>query len=150
IVIAEIDNVAVSAGVYDDTRKRAEADRWISELRIAAHDQDNAASTLSGGNQQRIVLAKWLATRPDILILNGPTVGVDIGSKHDIHQILQQLAGEGIAVIVISDDIPEVIQNCNRILLLKAGRIVQELDPATTSEAQLAALMTSDTTGGQQ
>jgi len=150
IVIAEIDNVAVSsAGIYEDERKRAEADRWIKDLRIAAHDQDNAANTLSGGNQQRIVLAKWLATKPDILILNGPTVGVDIGSKHDIHQILQQLAREGIAVIVISDDIPEVIQNCNRILLMKAGRIVQELDPLTTTEAQLAALMTSDAPGGQ-
>jgi len=150
IVIAEIDNVAVSsAGIYEDARKRAEADLWIKDLRIAAHDQDNAANTLSGGNQQRIVLAKWLATKPDILILNGPTVGVDIGSKHDIHQILQQLAREGIAVIVISDDIPEVIQNCNRILLMKAGRIVDELDPLTTTEAQLAALMTSDAPGGQ-
>ena len=150
IVISEIDNVAVSRfGIYDDDKLRAEADRWISELRIAAHDQDNAANTLSGGNQQRIVLAKWLATKPDILILNGPTVGVDIGSKHDIHKILQQLASEGMAIIVISDDIPEVIQNCNRILLMKAGRIVQELDPLTTTEAELAALMTSDNPGGE-
>ena len=150
IVISEIDSVAVSSvGIYEDARKRAEADKWIQDLRIATHDQDNAANTLSGGNQQRIVLAKWLATKPDILILNGPTVGVDIGSKHDIHQILQQLAREGMAVIVISDDIPEVIQNCNRILLMKAGRIVDELDPLTTTEAQLAALMTSDAPGGQ-
>ncbi|MGC3953704.1 MAG: sugar ABC transporter ATP-binding protein [Propionicimonas sp.] len=144
IVIAEIDNAAVAKGIYDDGRKRKEAQRWIDELRIATHDQDNPANTLSGGNQQRIVLAKWLATNPAVLILNGPTVGVDIGSKHDIHQILQDLAGRGMAVIVISDDIPEVIGNCNRILLMKSGRIVAELDPASTTEAQLAALMTSD------
>lgn len=148
IVIAEIDKVAVSRGIYDDGRKRTEAQRWIDELRIAAHDQDNPANTLSGGNQQRIVLAKWLATNPDILILNGPTVGVDIGSKHDIHQVLQDLAARGMAVIVISDDIPEVIGNCNRILVMKAGRIISELDPATTTEAQLAALMTSDDAPG--
>ena len=149
IVVAEIDNVAVSGLIYDDSRKRAEADRWIKDLRIATHDQVNPANTLSGGNQQRIVLAKWLATKPDILVLNGPTVGVDIGSKHDIHKILQQLAAEGMAVIVISDDIPEVIQNCNRILLMKAGRLVAEVDPTATTEAELATLMTSDTTGGQ-
>ncbi len=148
IVIAEIDKVAVSKGIYDEGRKRDEAQRWIGELRIAAHDQDNPANTLSGGNQQRIVLAKWLATNPAILILNGPTVGVDIGSKHDIHQVLRELAGRGMAVIVISDDIPEVIGNCNRILVMKAGRIVSQLDPATTTEAQLAALMTSDDAPG--
>ncbi len=149
IVIAEIDNVAVAGGIYHDDRKRAEAQRWIDELRIATPDQENPANTLSGGNQQRIVLAKWLATRPDILILNGPTVGVDIGSKHDIHKVLQELAREGMAVIVISDDIPEVISNCNRILLMKSGRIVAEVDPAATTEAELAALMTSEDVAGE-
>ncbi|HEY3410360.1 MAG TPA: ATP-binding cassette domain-containing protein, partial [Propionicimonas sp.] len=111
---------------------------------IATPDPENAANTLSGGNQQRIVLAKWLATKPDILILNGPTVGVDIGSKHDIHEILRDLAHAGIAVIVISDDIPEVIQNCNRVLLMKAGRITDEVDPGTVTEQQLAELMTGE------
>jgi simple sugar transport system ATP-binding protein len=69
---------------------------------------------------------------------------VDIGSKHDIHEILRDLARAGIAVIVISDDIPEVIQNCSRVLLMKAGRITDEVDPATITEHQLAELMTGE------
>lgn len=144
IVISEIDSFVSSVGIYDQGKADAEAQRWIDELRIATPNADNAVSTLSGGNQQRIVLAKWLATKPRILILNGPTVGVDIGSKHDIHRVLRELAAEGLAVIVISDDIPEVIQNCNRVLVMNAGRIVSERDPAQTTESDLAALMSQD------
>ena len=77
----------------------------MKELAIKTPDPQNPCTTLSGGNQQRIVLAKWLACKPDVLILNGPTVGVDIGSKHDIHAILQRLANQGMAVIIISDDL---------------------------------------------
>ena len=79
-----------------------------------------------------MVLAKWLACKPDVLVLNGPTVGVDIGSKHDIHRILQRLANEGMAVIIISDDLPEVLQNCSHLLIMKDGRIVARPDPGST------------------
>jgi simple sugar transport system ATP-binding protein len=151
IVISEIDKLVSTAGLLDREGKRDHAENWVRQLKIATPDPDNAANTLSGGNQQRIVLAKWLATGPDILILNGPTVGVDIGSKHDIHQILRDLAAKGMAIIVISDDIPEVIANCNRILLMKAGRIQAEIDPRSTTEAALAELMTREdvTAGGR-
>lgn len=144
IVIAEIDSIVSGLGVLDQDKLRERADEWVDRLKIATPDADNAANTLSGGNQQRIVLAKWLATKPDILILNGPTVGVDIGSKHDIHQILRDLARNGMAIIIISDDIPEVIGNCNRVLLMRAGRIEQEIDPAATTEAELAEMMTRE------
>jgi len=144
IVISEIDNLVSRMGLLDQSAKRKHAAEWVEKLRIATPDPENPANTLSGGNQQRIVLAKWLATSPKILILNGPTVGVDIGSKHDIHQILRNLAAKGMAIIIISDDIPEVIQNCNRILLMKSGRIEREIDPATTTEAALAHLMTRE------
>ncbi|MGV8908296.1 MAG: ATP-binding cassette domain-containing protein, partial [Propionicimonas sp.] len=143
IVIAEIDDI-VSRGLLSQAKVAERAQVWVDRLKIATPDAENPASTLSGGNQQRIVLAKWLATNPEILILNGPTVGVDIGSKHDIHEILRGLAAEGMAIIIISDDIPEVIANCNRVLLMRAGRIEQELDPAATSEAELAELMTRE------
>ncbi|HEY3409837.1 MAG TPA: ATP-binding cassette domain-containing protein, partial [Propionicimonas sp.] len=143
IVIAQIDQL-VARGLFDRARKDQSAAEWVRDLKIATPDPENAANTLSGGNQQRIVLAKWLATKPDILILNGPTVGVDIGSKHDIHEILRDLAHAGIAVIVISDDIPEVIQNCSRVLLMKAGRITDDIDPGTVTEQQLAELMTGE------
>ncbi len=144
IVISQIDALASRGGLLDPQQKSIKAAEWVAQLKIATPDPDNAANTLYGGNQQRIVVAKWLATGPDVLILNGPTMGVDIGSKHDIHEILRELAAKGMAIIVISDDIPEVIGNCNRILLMKAGRIEEELDPAVTTEADLADLMTRE------
>ena len=121
--------------VLDRKACQAEIDKWVKDLAIATPDPKNACSTLSGGNQQRIVLAKWLACKPDVLVLNGPTVGVDIGSKHDIHAILQRLADQGMAVIIISDDLPEVLENCSHILVMKGGRIVARLDPQEADEA---------------
>ena len=111
----------------------------VGEILLKYHpDANNNANTLSGGNQQRIVLAKWLATNPDVLILNGPTVGVDIGSKHDIHAILQKLAREnGMGVIIISDDLPEVLQNCSRVLVLKDGKIVHEASTDGLTEKEI-------------
>lgn len=141
VVIAEIDHLANKAGVLDSKKRRQEVERWVKELAIATPDPDNACSTLSGGNQQRIVLAKWLACNLDVLVLNGPTVGVDIGSKHDIHAILQRLAGEGMAVIIISDDLPEVLQNCSRMLVMKGGQIVARLNPAETDETTVLSHM---------
>ena len=135
IVISEIDQLSNRIGVVDRKRRKEEVEKWVSELSIATPNPDNACSTLSGGNQQRIVLAKWLACKPDVLILNGPTVGVDIGSKHDIHAILQRLANQGMAVIIISDDLPEVLENCSDLLVMRAGKIVARLDPSVTDEA---------------
>ena len=135
IVISEIDELAGALSVVDSKRRQAEVDKWVKDLAIATPNPDNACTTLSGGNQQRIVLAKWLACKPDVLILNGPTVGVDIGSKHDIHAILQRLANQGMAVIIISDDLPEILENCSDLLVMRAGRIVARLDPTTTDEA---------------
>ena len=126
-IISEIDRLKTKSGTFDRKARKEEVDRWVQELAIATPDPNNNANTLSGGNQQRIVLAKWLACNPEVLILNGPTVGVDIGSKHDIHMILQKLAREkGMGIIVISDDLPEVLQTCSRVLVLKDGRIVHE------------------------
>ena len=98
--------------------------------------------TLSGGNQQKIVLSRWLANDLKVLILNGPTVGVDIGSKYDIHALLRALASGGLAIIVVSDDLPEVLACASRILVMRDGEIVQELDPASTSESALGEIST--------
>jgi simple sugar transport system ATP-binding protein len=113
----------------------------VENLAIATPDANNASQTLSGGNQQRIVLAKWLACNPRILVMNGPTVGVDIGSKHDIHGILHDLAKNGIGIIIFSDDLPEVIENCSRILVMKNGTIVTELSPENTDEKMILSYM---------
>ena len=113
------------------------AGEWLSSLEIAAENSEVPASNLSGGNQQRIVLAKWLATNPKILILNCPTVGVDIGSKNQIHEIVKDLAKKGIGVIVISDDISEILTVCNRVLLMKNGRITKEIESKDTTVEEL-------------
>ena len=97
------------------------------------------ASSLSGGNQQRIVLARWLATAPRILILNGPTVGVDVGSKADIHAIIAQLAADGMGVIVISDDIPELLAACDSILVMQSGCVTEQVARVAVDEGTMAA-----------
>lgn len=136
IIISEIDNMTKGHFV-DEERCQAEINKWVKELSIATPNPNNAASTLSGGNQQRIVIAKWLACKPDILILNGPSVGVDIGSKHDIHAILQDLANKGMAVIIISDDLPEVMENCSKVLILKNGQTAGELSTQEITESMI-------------
>ena len=99
----------------------------MEKFSIATDDANKQASTLSGGNQQKIVLSKWLSNDLDIMILNGPTVGVDVGAKQDIHRLLHELANGGLAVIVISDDLLEVVANCNRIIVMKEGTIVAHM-----------------------
>ena len=93
--------------------------------------------SLSGGNQQRVALARWLARAPRVLILNGPSVGVDVGSKADIHDIVRELARSGMGILVISDDLPELIAVCHRLLVMKDGRVVEELAGGALDETDL-------------
>jgi len=109
-------------------RKLSEhASRWLTKLDIIVPSIQIPVQSLSGGNQQRVVLAKWLSVNPEILILNGPTVGIDVGSKQEIHKMLTELAAKGMGIIMISDDLAELAQNCNRILILRKGRLCHEL-----------------------
>ena len=113
-------------------RKRDEAVRkWVAELEVKTTSVEAPAQSLSGGNQQRLVLAKWLATDPKVFILDGPTIGVDIASKANIHNLVRGLAERGMGIIIISDEIPEVLQNCNRILIMSRGRIIDEVRDVT-------------------
>ncbi len=141
VVISEIDRLTRRAGLVDKEKRSNEIVKWVKELAIATPNPDNACHTLSGGNQQRVVLAKWLACNLEILVLNGPTVGVDIGSKHDIHGILQSLAKAGLGLIIISDDLPEVLENCSRVLVMKAGKIAADLDTGKTNESAILSYM---------
>lgn len=127
MVISVVDRLANRWRTIDADKAKATVRDWIATLGIATHSPALPVKTLSGGNQQRVVLAKWLATEPRLLILNGPTVGVDIGSKEDIHQVVRSLAKEGMAVLMISDDLTELRQNCNRVLVMKKGRLVGEM-----------------------
>ncbi|HHU88105.1 MAG: sugar ABC transporter ATP-binding protein [Sphaerochaetaceae bacterium] len=141
IVISEIDNLSKAFGILDRKQRRDEIKQWVKNLAIATPNPANACQTLSGGNQQRVVLAKWLACDLDLLILNGPTVGVDIGSKHDIHSILQDLAKRGMGLIIISDDLPEVLENCSRILVLKNGQVVGDMLASESDEKKILSYM---------
>jgi simple sugar transport system ATP-binding protein len=125
-------------GLLDRRSLVGEADAWLRRLRVKAPDAEAPVQSLSGGNQQRVVLARWLARAPRVLILNGPSVGVDVGSKSDIHDIIRDLAAQGLGVVVISDDLPELLSTCHRILVMRAGNIVDEIASGAISEADLA------------
>jgi len=123
--------------LLSDSKKYKSAKEWVEELNVITPSLEAAAQTLSGGNQQRLVIAKWLATNPKIFILDSPTVGIDIASKSNIHNIIKELAKKDIGVIIISDEIPEIIHNCNRIVVMKEGRIVKEVDTADITADEL-------------
>jgi len=123
--------------LLSDSKKYKSAKEWVEELNVITPSLEAAAQALSGGNQQRLVIAKWLATNPKIFILDSPTVGIDIASKSNIHNIIKGLANKGMGVIIISDEIPETIHNCNRVVVMKEGRIVKEVDTADITEDEL-------------
>ena len=145
-----IRNVAVgrfdhhrSGGFLNLTSLVDEARGWIERLRIKAPDYDAEVKSLSGGNQQRVALARWLSQTPRVLVLNGPSVGVDVGSKADIHAIIRELADSGIGIVVISDDLPELLTTCGRILMMKDGRIDSIVMAGEMDEIELAAKLAS-------
>jgi simple sugar transport system ATP-binding protein len=124
--------------VPEDTRQKT-VDRWVHDLSIKVSNTENAVRTLSGGNQQRVVLAKWLARKPRVLILDSPTVGVDVSAKDGIYEIVKRLAAEGVAILMISDEIPEVLYHSHRILVMREGRLSGAHRPHETDEAGLMA-----------
>ena len=125
------------------TSLKAEATDWLARLKVKAPDIEAPVQSLSGGNQQRVALARWLSRAPRVLILNGPSVGVDVGSKADIHDIIRDLARQGIGIIVISDDLPELLATCHEILVMRDGRIIDALDGRTATEDELTGRLAS-------
>jgi simple sugar transport system ATP-binding protein len=137
IVLSSLSAHSSRAGVLRRRALREMIDRLTTEFRVKVTNLTDPVSTLSGGNQQRVALARLVATRPKVLILDCPTVGVDIGAKHAIYQIVHALAGDGMAVILISDEENEVIEECHRIHTMCGGRITGMFRPSETSEAEL-------------
>lgn len=118
-----------------DSNKRNElVDSLVMRLGIKVPSVDAQMSTLSGGNQQKVVVAKWLATNPKILILDGPTIGIDVAARASIYEIIRQLAREGMGVIIISDEVDEVLGNSHRIYVMHEGRFIGEFNASTTDE----------------
>ncbi|MBB4117332.1 ABC-type sugar transport system ATPase subunit/ribose/xylose/arabinose/galactoside ABC-type transport system permease subunit [Rhizobium sp. BK226] len=126
-------------GFLDRKRERDEADALISRLQVKTNGRDALLRTLSGGNQQKIAIAKWLSRRSEVYLLDEPTVGVDIGSKVEIYTLIGELAARGAGVIVLSSDLPELVGITDRILVLFRGRVVREfISSETTADAVLA------------
>ena len=115
--------------------ERREAEALIRSWRIKAPGVDVLPDALSGGNQQKVVLAKWLATSPRVLLLDEPTKGVDVGAKFEIHEIIRQEAARGLGCLMASSDLPEVLALCNRILVMREGRLQGELQSDASEEA---------------
>jgi len=141
ILVTVLDKLPNRWGLVTEATRQSTARKWIADLAIKAPNPDAAVRTLSGGNQQRVVLAKWLATRPKLLILDSPTVGVDIAAKDGIYEVVRALAREGIAILLISDEIPEVFYHAHRVLVMRRGRLAGECVPHGSSEQALQALV---------
>lgn len=140
ISVCKLKDCSGKMGLLNHQKLAEESKKWIKNLSIATNDALRPVQTLSGGNQQKVVLARWLANDLSVLVLNGPTVGVDIGAKYDIHAVIRNLAKAGLAVIIISDDLPEVLSTCNRVLIMSKGKIVGEVDTKQTDEQHLEEL----------
>ena len=137
MVALVLDRLRGGFGLLDRAKSRRVAEDLVDELRIATPDVDLPVQSLSGGNQQRVLIGRWLTIKPKLLLLHGPTVGVDVGSKDTIYKVIQALAEKGMALIVISDDLPELLQNCDRIIVMRNGRLAAEFPAETAREEDL-------------
>ncbi|MDX2286528.1 MAG: sugar ABC transporter ATP-binding protein [Bacteroidia bacterium] len=126
---------------YRPARAAQMAREGQERFRIATPSLAQRAERLSGGNQQKVLLARCLLAAPELLIVDEPTHGVDVGAKHDIYRLLHALAGEGMAILVVSSELPELLSLCDRIVAVRAGRTVGMLDAASASEAQILAMI---------
>lgn len=127
-------------GMISARRQRETAQRLIEDLSIRAPGQRAEVETLSGGNQQKVLLGKWLATKPRVLILDEPTRGVDVGAKAEVHRLVRGLAAKGLATLVISSDLPELLSLCDRICVMRRGRIAGELRGSEATQERVMVL----------
>ncbi|MGV8907976.1 MAG: sugar ABC transporter ATP-binding protein [Propionicimonas sp.] len=132
-------------GLISGAKERLLASDWTKTLRVKTGSQDYAVSTLSGGNQQKVVLAKWLATHPKLLIVDEPTRGIDVGTKSEVHRLLSDLAGQGIAILMISSELPEVLGMADRVLVMHEGRITADLSRADANPESVMRAATAST-----
>ncbi|WP_326806601.1 MULTISPECIES: sugar ABC transporter ATP-binding protein [unclassified Streptomyces] len=134
-----------SAGLVRRAKERTRASDWGLKLRLKYDRLSDSVGVLSGGNQQKVVLAKWLATEPSVLIVDEPTRGIDVGTKAEVHRLLSSLAAEGLAVLMISSDLPEVLGMADRVLVMHEGRLVAEIPREDADEETVMAAATGRT-----
>jgi ABC-type sugar transport system ATPase subunit len=136
IVVSSLDRL-FPRGYVNHNRENAVALQYVEQLRIATPSTARLAQYLSGGNQQKVVLAKWLCTKAKTFIFDEPTRGIDVGAKAEIHAFMNQLVKEGAAVLMISSELPEVIGMSDRIYVMREGRIVAEIPHAEATQERI-------------
>jgi ABC-type sugar transport system ATPase subunit len=143
------ENIALSVldrlsrfGIVRFAAERALARRMVEALRVRTPSIEQKVLNLSGGNQQKVVIAKWLALRPKILIMDEPTRGIDIGAKAEVHGLMHELAADGVAILMISSELPEIVGMSDRVLVMRQGRIAGELTRGEASQEAIMALAT--------
>ncbi|MCW2872700.1 sugar ABC transporter ATP-binding protein [Actinacidiphila oryziradicis] len=129
-------------GVVRKALERGRATDWAVRLQLKYNRLSDSVGVLSGGNQQKVVLAKWLATNPSVLIVDEPTRGIDVGTKAEVHRLLSSLAAEGLAVLMVSSDLPEVLGMADRVLVMHEGRIAAEIPRGEADEESVMAAAT--------
>jgi ABC-type sugar transport system ATPase subunit len=135
--LAVLDKLLDRLGMIDRDRERGLANDYVRKLNVATDSIDKRVINLSGGNQQKVVVAKWLATGPEILILNDPTRGIDVGAKSEIYFLCDELARQGLALLFTSSEIEETIGVCDRILVFHKGRILREFARGEATKADV-------------
>ena len=123
VTLASLNAIRGPLAVLDGARERAAAARYVQDLNIRPPAIDAPVASLSGGNQQKVALARWLLTGPRVLILDEPTQGVDVGAKAEVHREMDRLAREGVAILMISSDLQEVLAMSDRVVVMRLGRV---------------------------
>jgi len=142
-IITVIERILKKTGLIDHKEKSDKISALVNKFSIKVPSVDAAVATLSGGNQQRVVIAKWVATKPKLLILDGPTVGIDVAAKGSIHESIKQLAAEGMGVIIISDEVSEVLNSCHKVLVMNRGTISSEFITDESTEEEILECLAS-------
>ena len=137
-------------GFIDRAAERRMALEGVKRFSVKTSSVDEIAGRLSGGNQQKIVLGKWLANNPKLLILDEPTRGIDVGAKAEIHRLMSELAGQGVAILMISSELPEVLGMSDRVLVMREGRLVAEFDRADATSETVGAAMMGGTSSAEE
>jgi ribose transport system ATP-binding protein len=143
IVLAALPRLS-RTGVVSRKRQDAIVDTFMKRLRIKASSADQRVGDLSGGNQQKVLLARLLCTQPKVLLLDEPTRGIDVGAKAEVQGLVDELASEGLGVVLISSEFDEVIEGSDSIVVLREGRVVTELHGADVNEAALLSALAEE------
>ena len=140
--ISNLDSYVKNHLYLSDKQMKPDTQWSIGAMRSKAPSQSTQIRSLSGGNQQKVILGRWLLTNPEVLLLDEPTRGIDVGAKYEIYQLIIDLASKGRSVIMVSSEMPELLGVCDRILVMSGGRLAGEVDAKTATQEEIMTLAT--------